>query len=54
MFGYHRGLYKEDCSLKQSKPSHDTNSEEIIKRAKKLCFQVQHGRAPKVLASDGF
>ena len=40
--------------MKQSKRSNDTNSEEIIKRAKNLCFRGQYGRAVKVLASDGF
>ena len=37
--------------MKQSKRP---KSEEIIKRAKILCFQGQFGRAAKVLASDGF
>ena len=40
--------------MKQSKQANDTNSEEIIKRAKNLCFQGQYGRATIVLASDGF
>ena len=48
------GLWNEACSLKQSKRSNDTNSEEIIKRAKNLSFQGQYGRAAKFLASDGF
>ena len=48
------GLWNEACCLKQSKRSNVTNSKEIIKRAKKLCFQGQYGRAEKVLASDGF
>ena len=48
------GIWNEDSSLKQSQRSNDTSSEEIIKRAKNLCFQGQNGRAAKVLASDGF
>ena len=48
------GLWNKAFSLKQSKRSNDTNSEEITNRAKNLCFQGQYGRAAKVLASDGF
>ena len=40
--------------MKQSKRPNDTNSKEIIKRAKNLCFQGQYGRAANVLASDVF
>ena len=48
------GLWNEACSLKQSKQSNDTSSEDIIKQAKNFCFQVQCGRAAKALASDCF
>ena len=52
--GEFAGLWNEACSVKQSKRSNDTSSEDIIKRAKNLSFQGQYGRAAKVLTSDGF